>query len=107
MKIKPFSKKVYYLLGMRSSKFTNSDGIEYKLIWRKPHYKYNADGLCGNPELDSHTIHIDPKLKDRRKMSVLIEELTHAFFWDIPEYKVRKFSALAAKLIEENVNESQ
>ncbi len=45
MKIKPFSKKVYYLLGMRSSKFTNSDGIEYKLIWRKPHYKYNADGF--------------------------------------------------------------
>ena len=40
-------------------------------------------------------------------MSVLIEELTHAFFWDIPEYKVRKFSALAAKLIEENVNGSQ
>ncbi len=92
---------------MRDSRFTNSDGIEYELIWKKPHYKYKADGLCSDPESEKPTIEIDPTLKDRRKMSVLVEEVTHAFFWDIPEYKVRKFSALVAKLIKQNISDSQ
>ena len=92
---------------MRNSHFTNSDGVEYQLIWKKPHYKYKADGLCSHPESEKPTIEIDPTLKDKRKMSVLIEEVTHAFFWDIPEYKVRKFYALVARLIKQNISDSQ
>ena len=92
---------------MRNSHFTNSDGVEYQLIWKKPHYKYKADGLCSDPESEEPTIEIDPTLKDRRKMSVLVEEVTHSLFWDIPEYKVRKFSALVAKLIKQNISDSQ
>ena len=92
---------------MENSKFTNADGVEYDLIWKKPHYKYKADGLCSSPDTEKPTIEIDPTLKNRRKMSVLVEEVTHAFFWDIPEYKVRKFSALVARLIKKNINDFQ
>ena len=92
---------------MEKIKFKNSDGIEYELVWKKPHHTYNADGLCYSPELDNPKILVDPKLKKRRKLSTLIEEVTHAFFWDIPEYKVRKFSALVAKLIKQNISNSQ
>ena len=31
---------------MEKIKFKNSDGIEYELVWKKPHHTYNADGLC-------------------------------------------------------------
>jgi hypothetical protein len=67
-------------MDMENVKFKNSDGIEYELIWRKPHHTYNADGLCYSPEHDNPKILVDPKLKKRRKMSTLIEEVTHAFF---------------------------
>ena len=68
-------------------------------------YKYNAEGLCCSPEVDDPKVLIDPTLKDRRKMSVLIEEITHAFFWDKSEKEVRKFSSTLAKLIHKNIKE--
>ena len=105
LKNKGFSKKVYYIVGMRNSKFTNADGVEYELLWKKPHYKYNAEGLCCSPETDDPKILIDPTLKNRRKMSVLIEEITHAFFWEKSEREVRKFSSTLAKLIQKNIKE--
>ena len=86
-------------MDMENVKFKNSDGIEYELIWRKPHHTYNAAGLCYSPEHDNPKILVDPKLKKRRKMSTLIEEVTHAFFWDKPEREVRKFSSVHAGLI--------
>ena len=52
---------------MEKIKFKNSDGIEYELVWKKPHHTYNADGLCYSPELDNPKILVDPKLKKRRK----------------------------------------
>ena len=36
---------------MENIKFKNSDGIEYELLWKKPHHTYNADGLCYSPDL--------------------------------------------------------
>ena len=42
---------------------------------------------------------IDPTLKENRSLSVLIEEVTHAFFWDIPEKDVRKYAPRLAKII--------
>tara|TARA_Y100000004_G_scaffold162515_1_gene191325 strand:- start:641 stop:925 length:285 start_codon:yes stop_codon:yes gene_type:complete len=90
---------------MQDSKFKNADGVEYELLWKKPHYKYNAEGLCCSPEVDDPKVLIDPTLKDRRKMSVLIEEITHAFFWDKSEKEVRKFSSTLAKLIHKNIKE--
>lgn len=88
---------------MEKVKFKNSDGIEYELVWKKPHHTYNADGLCYSPELDNPKILVDPKLKKRRKISTLIEEVTHAFFWDKPEREVRKFSSVLAGLISKQI----
>ena len=98
-----FSKKVYTYMNMENIKFKNSDGVEYELIWKKPHHTYNADGLCYSPELDNPKILVDPKLKKRRKMSTLIEEVTHAFFWDKSEREVRKFSSVLAGLINKQI----
>jgi len=97
---------VYYITGMHDCKFTNADGVEYELLWKKPHYTYNAEGLCGSPQAENPQILIDPNLKDRRKMSVLIEEVTHAFFWEKSEREVRKFSSTLSKLIQKNLNKS-
>tara|TARA_R110000868_G_scaffold8843_12_gene45123 strand:+ start:1269 stop:1592 length:324 start_codon:yes stop_codon:yes gene_type:complete len=59
----------------------------------------DADGLCFNPSLKNSRILIGKNLLTRRRLNVLIEEVTHAFFWDIPEYKVRKFSAQLGRVI--------
>ena len=88
---------------MEKIKFKNSDGIEYELLWKKPHHTYNADGLCYSPELDNPKILVDPKLKKRRKLSTLIEEGTHAFFWDKSEREVRKFSSVLSGLISKQI----
>tara|TARA_R110001583_G_scaffold6153_2_gene32004 strand:- start:571 stop:909 length:339 start_codon:yes stop_codon:yes gene_type:complete len=103
LKNKGFSKKVYSYMDMENVKFKTSDGIEYELIWKKPHHTYNADGLCYSPDSDKPRILVDPTLKERRKMSTLIEEVTHAFFWDKTEKQVRKFSSVLAGLISKQI----
>tara|TARA_R110000751_G_scaffold135286_1_gene238066 strand:- start:800 stop:1189 length:390 start_codon:yes stop_codon:yes gene_type:complete len=101
---KLFSKKKRVIFkDMENVKFRNSDGVEYELIWKKPHYTYNADGLCYSPEMDNPKILVDPKLKKRRKLSTLIEEVTHAFFWDKSEKEVRKFSSVLSGLISKQI----
>lgn len=72
---------------------------EYELIWRKPHKKYNADGLCWPPIWKDPKIMIDPCLSPRREISVLAEELAHAFFWDKTEAEVRKFSSVLSQCL--------
>jgi len=57
------------------------------------------DGLCYNPEKAGAKILVDSRLKKRRKLNVIIEEVFHAFFYDEPEYKARKFSAELGKMI--------
>tara|TARA_Y100000992_G_C21162401_1_gene441770 strand:+ start:531 stop:818 length:288 start_codon:yes stop_codon:yes gene_type:complete len=84
---------------MENIKFSNCEGVEYEIKWRKPHRSYNADGLCCNPEIKDPKILIDPTLRENRALSVLIEEVTHAFFWDIPEKDARKFAPRLAKII--------
>ena len=61
--------------------------------------KNEGDGLCYNPHAKNARIYIHNDLGKRRELNVLIEEITHAFFYDLPEYKVRKFSAELGKTI--------
>ena len=78
----------------------NFADIEYKILFSAPPKKYNADGLCDNPEVfEFPVILINPKLKTRRKLNVLIEEIFHAYFFDLPEYKARRFSAALGRVI--------
>jgi hypothetical protein len=59
----------------------------------------DASGYCFNPDGPTPKIIISKNLLKRRKLNVLIEEIAHAFWYDAPEYKVRKFSAQLGKLI--------
>lgn len=80
-------------------KFKTARGIKYKLVWRAPAKSYNAAGLCDDPKSKKPEILIDPKLLDKRLLSVLIEELSHAFWFEKPEKEVRKFAAVLTRLI--------
>jgi hypothetical protein len=81
------------------TKFKNSEGAEYTFKWRKPNKKFEADGMCENPTLPKPKIFVDWELKERRKMAVVVEELTHAFFYMEPEYRVRRFSATVTRIL--------
>ena len=79
--------------------FTNNDGKKYKILKKKPHYSYNADGLCDPPDYRGPKIHISPELTPKREMAVMIEEIFHAFFWDIPEKEVRRFCGTVTNIL--------
>ena len=87
---------------MEKIKFKNCEEVEYELNWQSPPKSYNAEGLCDSPDSENPQILIDQNLKNNRKLSVIIEEITHAFFWNIPEYKVRKFAPRLAKIIKKS-----
>ena len=59
----------------------------------------DASGYCYNPDGKTPKILIEKNLLRRRMLNVIIEEVTHAFFYDLPEYKVRKFSAQLGRVI--------
>jgi hypothetical protein len=80
-------------------KFKNFEGVEYNVNYNKPLSKYKASGLCYNPNSKRPSIIVDPNLKSRRQLNVLIEEVFHAHFFDLPEKKARKFAANLGKLI--------
>lgn len=75
-------------------KFKNLEGVEYSISFLKPRFKGRfVDGLCDSPETNKPKILIDPNLKTRRKLNVLIEEIFHAHFFEKTEREARKFSA--------------
>ena len=80
-------------------KFRNQNDVEYLIKWLPPPPKENADGLFDDPTSKNPQIWIDPDLKERRKLKVLIEEVTHAHFWDKSEKDVRKLASNLSKLI--------
>ena len=80
-------------------KFKNFEGIEYTVNYNKPLGKYNASGLCDNPDIKNPAILVDPTLQKRRQLNVLIEEVFHAHLYDLPEKKARKFASNLGKLI--------
>ena len=75
------------------------DDIEMPLFFKHIRKNYDAEGLCWDPHCEEPQIWVEDRLGKRRKLNVLIEEMCHAFFFDEPEYKVRKFSAELGKII--------
>ncbi len=82
-------------------KFKNLEGVEYSVRFLKPplHKGKIVEGLCDSPDHRKPQIFIDPNLKTRRKLNVLIEEMFHAHFYEKTEKEARKFSANAGKII--------
>lgn len=84
---------------MSNYTFTNNDGIKYKIYRKRPHYSYNADGLCDPPDYKGPKIHISPDLPPKREMAVMMEEVFHAFFWEVSEKKVRRFCSTITNIL--------
>jgi len=84
---------------MSTYSFTNNQGVKYKILMKKPHHTYNADGLCDPPDYRKPKIHIAPDLTPKREMAVMIEEMMHAFFWNIPEKEVRRFCGAVTRIL--------
>lgn len=80
-------------------KFKNFEGVEYTVNYVKPAPRYSAEGLCDNPKLPNPQIVVDPNLLPRRQLNVLIEEVFHAYFYELPEKKARKFASSLGKLV--------
>jgi hypothetical protein len=84
---------------MANYTFTNNQGVKYKMLMKRPHYSYHADGLCDPPDYRGPKIHIAPDLTPKREMAVMIEEMMHAFFWQISEKDVRKFCGAVTRIL--------
>ncbi len=84
---------------MANYTFTNNQGVKYKMLMKRPHYSYHADGLCDPPDYRGPKIHIAPDLTPKREMAVMIEEMMHAFFWQISEKDVRRFCGAVTRIL--------
>ena len=84
---------------MANYTFTNNQGVKYKMLMKRPHYTYHADGLCDPPDYRGPKIHIAPDLTPKREMAVMIEEMMHAFFWQLSEKDVRRFCGTVTRIL--------
>jgi|TARA_Y100000034_G_C6892477_1_gene410863 hypothetical protein len=84
---------------MANYTFTNNQGVKYKMLMKRPHYSYHADGLCDPPDYRGPKIHIAPDLTPKREMAVMIEEMMHAFFWQLSEKDVRRFCGAVTRIL--------
>lgn len=82
--------------------FKNANGIKYEIIWKCPAKSLKASGLCDPPGEPKPKIWIDPNLDEKRLMEVIIEEVTHAFWFEKTEREVRKLAAVLKKLLYKN-----
>lgn len=77
----------------------NFEDIVMPVCYIKPDKKGKYLGLCYNPEGHMPIILIDPKLLPRKKLNVLIEEVFHAYFFELAEWKAKRFAANLGRLI--------
>ncbi len=86
--------------------FKNAEGVKFKLYYRKIRkadlkgcQAKDADGICENPEGGKPKIIVDSRLKNKRKLQVLIEEIFHAFVFEEKEKVARRFAMTLAEMI--------
>lgn len=79
--------------------FKNANGKRYRFYYRKPHRSQQAHGVCCPPEYEDPFIQVDGNLLPRKQLSVTIEEMAHAFFFEKPEWQIRPFAAKLTKLL--------
>jgi Zn-dependent peptidase ImmA (M78 family) len=82
--------------------FKNSEGVEYKVKFRKPNKRFygeDCDGTCDPPYSKSPKILINPNRGNKTKLNTSIHEFAHAFFWDKSEKEVSKFSNTITKFL--------
>ena len=80
-------------------KFKNFEDVEYEVLYVVPKFSRAVEGLCDSPDTERPQVIVDHQLLKRRQLNVLIEEDFHAHFYDLPEWKARKFAANLGKLV--------
>ena len=86
-------------MGKKAS-FKNFDGQEYEIKLRKPRKEMEADGLCYPPkDTTKSKILVNPHLKQKDIKEIILHEMLHAFFWELPEYKITYFAKTASQII--------
>lgn len=61
-------------------------------------YRQAVDGMCDPPGRGAG-INVDPRLKGRRELEVVIHECLHGAFWKLSERKVERFAADVARVL--------
>lgn len=94
---------------MDGFKFTNTKGVEYEIIFRKPRkdaYGEGTFGLCVDPteakENYTPKIYISPYLTKKSELNTCIHEIAHAFFWDKSETDITRFADVASNFLYKN-----
>ena len=96
-------------------RFKNADGVQYDIRLveslesessKTKRGKAKPDvyeGDCGEPKSKEAFIRLNESLfksnRNRRQLSVIIEEMLHAHDWELTEKVVRKYSANTAKIL--------
>lgn len=89
--------------------FTNTKGIEYEIIFRKPRkdaYGDDTYGLCVDPTEAKNgyvpKIYINPYLTKKSELNTCIHEIAHAFFWDKPETDIARYADTLSNFLYQN-----
>ena len=91
-------------MGKKNFKFTNTKGVEYEIVFRKPHKAYGdvVDGLCIDPSETDPKIYINPYLTKKSELNTSIHEIAHAFFWDKSETDIARFADVCSNFLYQN-----
>ena len=82
--------------------FKNANGVEYRVIFRKPNSRFfgdDCDGTCSPPDSKNPKILINPHNTEQTQLNTIIHEFAHAFFWDKKEYEVKKFADALSRFL--------
>lgn len=89
--------------------FTNTKGVMYEIIFRKPRkdaYGRGTYGICTDPgefkEDYIPKIYINPYLTKKSELNTSIHEIAHAFFWDKSETDVTRFADVCSNFLYKN-----
>ena len=86
-------------------KFTNTKGVEYEIVFRKPRkdaYGEGTVGLCIDPNEDTPKIYISPYQTKKSELNTSIHEIAHAFFWDKSETDIARFADVCSNFLYQN-----
>lgn len=93
----------------KTFKFTNTKGVEYEIVFRKPrHDAYGEDtyGLCEDPcEARKDyipRIYISPYLTKKSELNTSVHEIAHAFFWEKAETDIARFADVCSNFLYQN-----
>jgi len=90
--------------------FKPPHGNKYKVYYGKAQFSYKRNGkkqtipvcgVCDAPDSTNPKIIIDPNLTKRVELATIVEEICHAFLWNLKEKEVRPFAKTVAKFLSE------